>query len=716
MNRSMLFRQDLVLAALLITVIVLMIIPLPQALIDVLIGINITLAILLLMVAIYLKHPSDFSTFPSVILFGTAFRLAISIATTRMILTEADAGQIIDTFGNFVIGGTLIVGLVIFLIITTVQFIVITKGAERVAEVAARFCLDALPGKQMSIDAEVRAGNIDQEEGNRRRQKLDKDNQFFGAMDGAMKFVKGDAIAGLIITAVNLLGGIGVGMAVHGYSLAKSVEVYSLLTVGDGLVAQIPALFMSMCAATIITRVTHSESSDLGTEISHQLGSDRRALLIAAVAVLGLGFIPGFPWHVFTALAAALVLFAFFLSRKPAEKLHENSDEQDGIAHETGVEAAEGSTAQDTVIDPDNMAAQSDYPETERHVLNLGSELFSVLVKDNIYQYRDEVYKAWHNSTGVQFPAFSILGDQTLSPWSMRVYFDNVPVVTCVIPQDHMFVVADSDIKDLLPGDAEATPKDWPGEVGYWIPTSIAENLPGLKTHICSTSQVVAEAAFRVGESFAGQLFSRKEFAKFMGVIEEQDSMIVEELAEAFTVVGLIDILRRLMEDGIPLKPEKVVAETLYQWCHKSKDPSILADAVRLALRRQICYSLADENGMIASILLDPAAERAIRKALRPDPMSMHASADKGLVLDPKTSEQIIGGFQSLRAEGQGHRNRRLVVVTTPDIRRAFRNFLAMNNIHYPVISFQEIAPEVTVQPITMIRLSGENVRPPKAA
>jgi type III secretion protein V len=239
-------RQDLILVALVMMTNVLMIVPMPTPLMDALIGLNISLTILILTVVIYLRRPDDFSTFPALILIGTAFRLAISISTTRLILSQADAGEVIQTFGTFVTAGNVIVGLVIFLIITTVQFLVITKGSERVAEVAARFVLDALPGRQMSIDAELRAGDITAEEAKLRRRQLDRENQFYGAMDGAMKFVKGDAIASLIIIAVNLLGGIAVGMIQHHLTIGDAIEVYSRLSIGDGLVAQVPALFMSL--------------------------------------------------------------------------------------------------------------------------------------------------------------------------------------------------------------------------------------------------------------------------------------------------------------------------------------------------------------------------------------------------------------------------------------------------------------------------------------
>jgi type III secretion protein V len=293
-------RQDLALIVILLTAVLVMIIPMPTLMLDVLIGLNITMTMVILMVAIYIDRPTSFSTFPAVILIATTFRLAISISTTRTILTEAEGGDIVQTFGLFVTGGNLVVGLVIFLIITIVQFVVITKGAERVAEVAARFVLDALPGRQMSIDAELRAGDIDPAEARERRRNLDKENQFFGAMDGAMKFVKGDAIAGLLIVVVNLIGGISIGALQKGMPLPQAVSTYSLLTIGDGLVAQIPALLLALCSGAIVTRVTTDQGADLGGDIAAELAGNQRSIGAAGVVVAAIGLVPGFPTVLFT--------------------------------------------------------------------------------------------------------------------------------------------------------------------------------------------------------------------------------------------------------------------------------------------------------------------------------------------------------------------------------------------------------------------------------
>jgi type III secretion protein V len=310
------FRSDLAVVAVLIAAIMLMIVPMPTLAVDTLLAFNLGVSVLLLMVAFYLQTPVQFSTLPAVILIATVFRLSLSIAITRLVLVQADAGEIIRTFGEFVVAGNIMVGLVIFLIITIVQFIVITKGAERIAEVAARFSLDAMPGKQMAIDADFRSGEIDQATARQRRRALEQESQLYGAMDGAMKFVKGDAIAGLVIIVINLVGGLVIGVMQHGMSFAQAGQTYSILTVGDGLVAQIPALFVSITAGTVVTRVSGGDADSLGGEIALQLGKDSRALWLAATIALLIGCIPGFPTVIFMVISVGLGLLARAATRR----------------------------------------------------------------------------------------------------------------------------------------------------------------------------------------------------------------------------------------------------------------------------------------------------------------------------------------------------------------------------------------------------------------
>jgi type III secretion protein V len=321
LNRILLLakgRQDVVFVMFFMLITAMLVIPLPTILIDALIVINLTIAIVVLIAALYLRSVLDLSTFPAIILVSTIFRLALTVSTTRLILSNADGGKVIAGFGNFVVGNNVVVGLVIFFIVAFVQFLVVTKGAERIAEVSARFTLDAMPGKQMAIDADVRAGDIDKEEARRRRSVLDKESQFFGAMDGAMRFVKGDAIAALVVVFVNLFGGLLIGTMQKGMKMSEAIHVYSILSIGDGLVAQIPSMFIAIAAGIVVTRVATDKSTDLGRDIGQQLASEPRTLLIAGVIIGLFAFVPGFPTTIFLIIAGMVGAAGFFLQKDRA--------------------------------------------------------------------------------------------------------------------------------------------------------------------------------------------------------------------------------------------------------------------------------------------------------------------------------------------------------------------------------------------------------------
>ena len=369
-------RKDIMLAVMLLAIVFMMILPLPTALVDVLIGTNMSIAVVLLMLAIYITTPLEFSAFPAVLLITTLFRLSLSITTTRLILLQGDAGQIVYTFGNFVVGGNLVVGIVVFLIITIVQFMVITKGSERVAEVSARFSLDAMPGKQMSIDGDMRAGVIDVHEARHRRSLIEKESQMYGSMDGAMKFVKGDSIAGLVIIVVNILGGVTIGVTQKGMSASEALELFAILTVGDGLVSQIPALFIAITAGIIVTRVSHEDSSDLGSDIGGQVIAQPRALLIGGVLLVLFALIPGFPKITFLVLATVVGgggFFLFYQQKKQAES--DSTDLSSFVSQGAGSPAAKPSKPTPSRNSKGKLGEQEEFAMTVPLLIDLDSSL-----------------------------------------------------------------------------------------------------------------------------------------------------------------------------------------------------------------------------------------------------------------------------------------------------------------------------------------------------
>ncbi|WP_343714855.1 type III secretion system export apparatus subunit SctV [Inquilinus sp.] len=667
-------RQDLMIVALLVATILLMILPLPTLLVDALIACNMTFAVLLLMVAVYLRSPLELSVLPSVILIATVFRLALSIGVTRLILMQADAGAIIQTFGEFVIGGSLAIGLVIFLIITVVQFVVVVKGAERVAEVAARFTLDALPGKQMSIDGELRAGDIDLAEATRRRQTLEKESQLYGAMDGAMKFVKGDAIAGLIIVAVNLIGGLAVGMLQHGMSLGQAMHVYSLLTIGDGLVSQIPALFVAITSGTIVTRVTTSESRNLGADIAHQIGANPTALLMAAGVVALLGFIPGFPTVIFLAIAAAMAGGVLLRRRRALREA--------------------GAAAEEAVADP---AAD------ETVTLHFGADLAAGLGRARAEQLAQETAEELAQTLGVPFPAGRVGPGGALPADGFRIDIDGVPVEAGTARPGRILLRDDPMHLDLL-GLAADTSEGPGGKVQHWVDARHEATLAEAGIGHATAEEIVAEALTRALRRYAPHFLGIQETMTFLKGIEATRGDLVREAQRNLSVNQIADVFRRLLEEGISLRNHRLVLETLAEWGQKEQDVVLLAEYVRGGLKRQICHAHADDRKVIHALILERGAEEVVRQSIRQTTVGAYLALPEGQA--EELVDTIRGHLGRVVAGG-----RPPVILTALDTRRFLRQTLARNQVEAVVLSYAEIAPDYTVQPVAVVRLTGRRNR-----
>lgn len=430
-------RKDILLVVLLLAVVFMMVLPLPPLLLDILIAVNITISVVLLMMSVYIGSPLQFSVFPAVLLITTLFRLALSVSTTRMILLQADAGQIVNTFGSFVVGGNLVVGIIIFLIITIVQFLVITKGAERVAEVSARFSLDAMPGKQMSIDGDMRAGVIDVNEARARRAVIEKESQMFGSMDGAMKFVKGDAIAGLIIIVVNILGGIAIGVTQKGLSTADALQLYAVLTVGDGMVSQVPALLIAITAGIIVTRVSSDESADLGSDIGEQVVAQPKALLIGGLLLVLFGLIPGFPTLTFLALALLVGGGGYFmLWRQRAQASAGSRDLPALLAQGAGAPSAKArGKAGGGKPKAGRLAEQEEFALTVPLLIDVDASLQERLEAMSLNEELVRVRRALYLDFGVPFPGIHLRFNEAMGDGEYLVQLQEVPVARgCLRP------------------------------------------------------------------------------------------------------------------------------------------------------------------------------------------------------------------------------------------------------------------------------------------
>ena len=679
-------RGDLVVALIMLTAIIMMMVPLPTALVDIVITMNITAALLILLVAFYITAPIQFSSLPSVILLATLFRLAITITTTRLILLQADAGQVVRAFGEFVIGGNIAVGLVIFFIITIAQFVVITKGGERVAEVAARFSLDALPGKQMSIDNELRNGDITHAEARRLRRDLERESHLYGAMDGAMKFVKGDAIAGLVIIIVNLLGGLAVGMMQHGMSFSAAVATFSLLTVGDGLVAQIPALLVSTAAGTVVTRVATDRKRDLGSDIGRQLISDYRALYLASAILAGLAFIPGFPAYIFVLVAAALALTAFFIQRRLPEETAEDGTE-------IAIATRDDRSAQQS---PALEAGEQKRLPGPRLLLRVGPKLGVAVRMAAFDRQAQKVRDDLLDDLGVTAPPIDLRTDADAEPDLFVIELENVPVAEGSIFADRLMVSGDVLHLNLANIPHDKAPALIGRQETVWVQASYQARLTEAGIAFLSPTQVLTKCLSQVLNRYATQFIGIQETRALLATAEADYGELVKEAQNVAPTQKIAELLRRLVEENIPIRNLRLILEALVEWGAREKDVVLLGEYIRMALGRQICFRVADRNRVIAAYVLERSVEEGLRAGIRPTAVGTF------LNISEEAARPIIDQLNQLLAMAKPEVSP--VVLCAMDIRRHLRNLLARNSIDIPVLSYQELAPEFNVQPLAAIQ------------
>jgi len=673
--------NDIALAFLVVMIITLMVIPIEPWLLDTLLAVNLTLAISLLMLSLYIQRVLSFSTFPSLLLFTTLFRLSLNITTTRLILVHGYAGEIINTFGNFVVAGNFVVGAVIFLIILIVQFIVITKGAERVAEVSARFTLDAMPGKQMSIDADMRAGTIDIDQARKRRSELEKENQLYGSMDGAMKFVKGDAIAGLIIVAVNILAGLAIGILQKGMTLDKAVKTYSILTIGDGLITQIPALLISITAGIIVTRVSSDENAGtgLGGEIGQQILAQPKALLIGAAVIAAFALVPGFPKIQFFILAGFIFILAFSTykarqvsSRKPSSIPGLSGD----------VQPSSGDGKKD-----------GEFSVTVPLMLDVASSLQSAFLPEELNAQLIEIRKALYYDLGVPFPGIHLRFNDALAPGQYRILLQEVPVSEGLLKPGWVIVREQAENLRLLKIDFEQGEPFLPQIETLWVKEAYSDQLKRANLPFLNTSDILSYHLSYVLKRYAADFIGIQETRFLLENMEKQFAEIVREVQRVLPLQKITEVFQRLVQEDISIRNLKVVLQTLIDWGQKEKEPVLLTEYVRGALKRYISYKYSGGQNILSVYLLQPEVEETMRKAIR------QTSAGSYLALEPKMAKQIqnaikkqVGDISSLMYKP--------ALLTSMDLRRYTRKLIEQEFYDLAVLSHQELTEEITLQPL----------------
>lgn len=663
-------RQDVILAAMLLLAIFMMIVPLPTLLVDVLIAINLTLSITLLMMAVYIREPMEFSAFPAVLLITTLYRLALTISTSRLILLQHDAGEIVYTFGNFAVGGNLAVGLIVFAIITVVQFIVITKGSERVAEVSARFSLDGMPGKQMSIDGDMRAGIIDANEARRQRAMVQKESQLYGAMDGAMKFVKGDAIASIIVILVNIFGGIGVGVFMHDMSAGEAASTYAILSVGDGLIAQIPALLISIAAGIIVTRVPGEQRRNLASELSEQILRQRQALWIVSAVLVLFACLPGFPTLVFLSLAALVAGITYWLSREGGNSA--------AAAQLHGDEASADSAPLTIGATPLLLRLSPD--EARDGQLR---QALSALRLDKLEQL------------GLPLPDIQLQGDPSLAPGHFSLLLYQEPILSLALPPLPLLDLASPEIKQV----SQRDPLPFGGLTLQWVSPEQVATISGMGLQCHQGQARIVHLVSVALDRYGAELIGVQEARYLMDQMEQRYGELVKELQRQLPVARVADVLQRLVAEGVSVRDLRAIFEALVEWAPREKDPFMLAEYARLALRRHIVGRQRRGQPWVRAWLVGGHIEQLMRESIR------QTSAGSYSALSPEENQAILGEIRSALARTGGPGT---ALVTAIDVRRFIRKLIEKDLFTTPVLSFQEIDDEAELKVLGHIELIGE--------
>lgn len=681
-------HNDINMVFLIVVVIALMIIPMPTPLVDTLIGINMALSFLMLMMSMYVRTALDFSVFPTMLLFTTLFRVGLNITTTRLILLQADAGEIIFTFGDFALGGNFVVGAVVFLILTIVQFLVIAKGAERVAEVGARFTLDAMPGKQMSIDADMRAGVIDMEEAQKRRERVSLESQMYGAMDGAMKFVKGDSIAGMIIAVVNIVGGTIIGITQNGMTGSEALHTYGILTIGDGLVSQIPSLLVSISAGILITRTGDSDDN-VGTQVGQQFFAQPQAILMAGGLIFLFSLIPGFPKPQLMSLAALLCLFGYILKR-----LSERSKQADPREELEKNLAPAVKKAKKKARSSENV---DNFSPTVPIILDISNELGQELNYDSLNEELIDLRQALYFDLGVPFPGIHIRPHAGLSGISYILNLNEIPMSRGELERGMILVRDTVDNLKMLGIEYKIGEAFLPNIESVWVSKTHAASLERAGISCMSPAKILSYHLSLILARHASTFLGMQETKYLLDRMEERSPDLVREATRLLPVQRIAEIFQRLVQEQVSIRDLRTILETLIEWAPKEKDTVMLTEYVRGGLKRQISYMYSKGLNMLPAVLLDPQVEELVRKAIR------QTSAGAFLALDPQSSKRILDALRAVYAKVQKSKQKP-VLLASMDIRRYVRRLIEGEFYELPVVAYQEITPEISVQPIERIR------------
>ncbi len=675
-NTPLAAHSTTILAIGLVAVLATLIIPLPTAILDMLLACSISLAIAVLIITLSTKEPLELSTFPSLLLFVTLFRLSLNVASTRLILLQGDAGKIIQTFGGFVAGGSFVVGLVIFLILVIIQFIVITKGAERISEVSARFTLDAMPGKQMAIDADLNAGAITETQANNRRAKIVKESEFYGAMDGASKFIRGDAKAGLIITGVNVIGGIAMGYS-HGMTIANAIKTYSILSIGDGLVSQIPSLIISVSSGFLVTKI--SSTFSVGQDLSRQFLRASQPLTAAACVIGAMGLVPGMPKIQFMVLAAGVALVGRMAAK--AEK-----------AVPQAAQTPEKKTEKEPVEDLLDM---------DRISVHVGVRLITLVdprKSNTIFDRIGSLRRQFAQQLGIVIPLVRLRDDLNLEPNAYEIRLSEIPIAKGFL-EPEMFLAMD-------PGtttgkiDGIQTTEPVYGLPALWVSANHKEAAELKGYTVIDPESVFITHLSETLRSHADELLTREDVQLLVDRLRKNQPSLVGEVigTEGDVTVGLLQrVLKNLLKSGVPIREMTAILEALAEHASKTKNASTLTEIVRKSLSRTITEMYKTDTGRILAITFDPSVEHQLTSVLGQESgeLTLNVPTEVAMELSRKTAQ----AWKSAMDKGQD----KTVLICDARLRGPLARMLARALPMLPVLAYDEIVSGIDVEPIETI-------------
>jgi flagellar biosynthesis protein FlhA len=680
-------RSDIVLAIAVIGIVTVLVIPIPTQLLDFALAFNITFSLVILLTTLYVTRPLELSVFPGLLLIVTLMRLALNVASTRLILAHGYAGEVINSFGHFVVQGNYVVGFIIFVILVIIQFVVITKGAGRISEVAARFTLDAMPGKQMAIDADLNAGIISEQDARTRRSEISREADFYGAMDGASKFVRGDAIAGILITLINVIGGFIIGVVMKDLSLSEALKTYSLLSIGDGLVTQIPALLVSTASGIIVTRA--ASTSNMGADLTEQFTRQPRAILIAAVVLFLFGLVPGMPTITFMVIGLMVGGVGYLTHQAQRTRTQQETDavrEKDAARVKAPAERTED------LLKVDTIGLEIGYGLISLVDVNQGGDLLNRI---------GAVRKQLATELGMVVPPIRIRDNVQLRPNEYQVKIKGIRVAGFELMHDHLLAINPGFVTERLDGFETKDPAF--GLSATWILPVLQESAEARHYTVVEPSSVLATHLTEVIRTAASEILTRQDVQRLVGTLKEDFPALVDGVIPEHISLGTLHrVLQSLLAERIPIRDLATVVETIADYIGTTKDADVLAEYVRMALKRQVTELYKDTSGKINVFTLDPAVEQQLSESVQNTRQGLM------LVLDPSLTDVLIGKIgqiaDKLTASGLAP-----VCICSPNIRLALRRLIDSAYPTLAVISYNEVLPTTELVSVGTVRLQDDH-------